>query len=39
MQFWLLDLEINGTCDGMNFIHLTFINVATLFCENKTLKM
>jgi len=23
MQFSLLDLEMNGTCDGMNFTHLT----------------
>jgi len=23
MQFPLLDLTMNNTCDGMNFIHLT----------------
>jgi len=23
MQFSLVDLEMNGTCDSMNFTHLT----------------
>ena len=25
MQFSLLDLEINGTCDSANFTHLTYV--------------
>jgi len=34
MQFSLIDLEVNGTSDSMNFTpHL--INVATLPCESQ----
>jgi len=36
MHFSLLDLEMNNTCDSMNFIHPPhLINVAKLPCESQ----
>jgi len=42
MQFSLFDLEMNDTCDSMNFIHLNTGYrglVTTLSCESKKTKM
>jgi len=39
MQFSLLDLQINDTCDIMNFTHLTWLVLLHYFVKVKTLKM
>jgi len=39
MQFSLIDLEMNGTCDSMNFTHLTQLMLLHYFVKVKTPKM
>jgi len=39
MKSSLLYLKINGICEGVNIIHFTLINGATLPCEIETPKM
>jgi len=38
MQFSLLDLKINGTCDSMNFTHLTYLMLLCYLVKVKTPK-
>jgi len=39
MQFSLLDLKMNGTCDGQSELHPPhLINVAVLHCESRNTK-
>ena len=39
MQFSLLDLEMNDTCDGMNFTHLTQLMLLHYLVKVETVKM
>jgi len=39
MPFSLLDLEKNSTCDGMNFIHLTWLMLLHYLVKVETPKM
>jgi len=39
MQFSLLDLEKNNTCDGMNFTHLTWLILLHDLVKSETPKM
>jgi len=38
MQFSLLDLKMNGTCDSMNFTHLTYLMLLHYLVKVKTPK-
>jgi len=39
MHFLLLDLEINGTCDSINFTHLTSVVLLHYLVKVKTPKL
>jgi len=39
MQSSLLDLKINGTCDGLNVIHLTYLMLPHYLLKVETPKM
>jgi len=39
MQLSLIDLEMNGTCDSVTFIHLTYLMELQYLVKIKTLKM
>ena len=39
MQFSVLDLEKNCTCDGMNFTHLTSLMLLHYLVKVETLRM
>jgi len=39
MQFSLLDFQMNDTCEGMNFTHLTKLMLLHYLVKVKTLKM
>jgi len=39
IQFSMLDLQMNVTCDGMTFTHLTELVLLHYFVKDKTPKM
>jgi len=39
MLFWLLDLEKNSTCDGMNLTHLTWLMLLDYLVKFETPKI
>jgi len=39
MQFSLLDLTMNGTCDGINFTHLIYLALLHYLVKVETVKI